>query len=143
MVRRSKIQPEDDEQTSTELFAAFGKKVREARRRVGFTQVQLAQAAGLAPSYAHELETAGANITLKTLAKLASCLKVSMKDLVPANEFEAVSPSGIGELCATLRQVADALEAHRLRVSDLTADVSQFTKLRTHLEQLVAPTQDP
>ena len=143
MVRRSKIQPEDDEQTSTELFAAFGKKVREARRRVGFTQVQLAQAAGLAPSYAHELETAGANITLKTLAKLASCLKVGMKDLVPDNEFEAVSPSGIGELCATLRQVADALEAHRQRVSELTADVSQFTKLRTHLEQLVAPTQDP
>ena len=143
MVRRSKIQPEDDDQTSTELFTAFGKKVREARRRSGFTQVQLAQAAGLAPSYAHELETAGANITLKTLAKLATCLKVSMKDLVPDNDFEAVSLSGIVELCATLRQVADTLEAHRHRASELAAEVGQFTRLRTHLEHLVGPTPDP
>jgi transcriptional regulator with XRE-family HTH domain len=143
MVRRTKIQPEDDDQTSTKLFTAFGKKVREARRRSGFTQVQLAKAAGLAPSYAHELETTGANITLKTLAKVATCLKVSMKDLVPDNEFEAVSVSGIVEICVTLRQVADALEAHRHRASELAADVGQFTKLRAHLEQLAAPTQDP
>ena len=66
-----------------------------------------------------------------------------MKDLVPDNEFEAVGLSGIVELCATLRQVADTLEAHRHRASELAAEVGQFTRLRTHLEHLVGPTPDP
>ena len=52
----------------------------------------------------------GANVTLEALASLASCLKVSIKDLVPENEFETLTPASISELCSTLDRVCGKLE---------------------------------
>ena len=59
----------------------------------------------------------GANVTLEALASLASCLNVGIKDLVPENEFETLTPASIsvtllhvGESCGK-RQSQD-LRAH-------------------------------
>ena len=74
----------------------------------------------------------GANVTLEALANLASCLKVSMKDLVPENEFETLTPASISELCSTLDRVAESLT----QASELLTQVRSFTELRDRLERL-------
>lgn len=132
MARRSRRSDSPEDQHRRELLAAFGKKVREARRKAGLTQVQLGQGAGLAQSYIFEIETMGANVTLEALANLASCLKVSMKDLVPENEFETLTPASISELCSTLDRVAESLT----QASELLSQVRSFTELRDRLERL-------
>jgi transcriptional regulator with XRE-family HTH domain len=113
-------------------LTGFGRKVRQARTKAGLTQAQLGRGAGLAQSYIFEIETMGANVTLEALASLASCLKVSMKDLVPENEFETLTPASISELCSTLDRVAHSLS----KTSELLSEVRSFTELRERLERL-------
>jgi transcriptional regulator with XRE-family HTH domain len=132
MARRSRHPDSPEDQRRKALLAAFGRKVREARRKAGLTQAQLGQGAGLAQSYIFEIESVGANITLEALANLASCLKVSMKDLVPENEFETLTPASISELCSTLDRVAESLT----KVSELLPVVRSFTELRDRLAAL-------
>jgi len=74
----------------------------------------------------------GANVTLEALAGLASCLKVSIKDLVPENEFETLTPASISELCSTLERVAESLS----KTSGLLSEVQRFAELRERLERL-------
>lgn len=137
MVRRLKAHP-PEEGDRDELLLAFGKKVREARQKAGLTQAELGTAAGLAQSYVFEIETMGANVTLKALAKLASSLRVSLKDLVPENEFETLTPASIASLIAALDRVAETMAAHRAQESELLAHLQGYVALRDRLENVVA-----
>lgn len=136
MVKRLKTQPPEQGKRD-ELLVAFGKKVREARQKAGLTQAALGTAADLAQSYIFEIETMGANVTLKTLANLASSLRVSLKDLVPDNEFETLTPVSIAGLIAALDKVADTLAAHRVQESELLAYLRSYEALRNQLEVIV------
>jgi transcriptional regulator with XRE-family HTH domain len=137
MARRRSRGPDTPEyqQRKEELYMAFAVKVRLARRRAGLTQKELGELAGLAQSYIFEIETMGANLTLEGLDRLASCLKVSMKDLMPENEYEAVTPVTISTLCTTLDRVAEIFQVFT-QVPELLSEVKKFTELREHLEQL-------
>ena len=73
-----------------------------ARERTGLTRAQLGDLTGLAPSYLHEIENEGANVTLKTLAKLAESLKLGPRDLLPESEQDALTGSAVAELIAAL-----------------------------------------
>jgi transcriptional regulator with XRE-family HTH domain len=133
MARRSRQSDSPEVQRrKSELLTAFGRKVRQARTKAGLTQAQLGQGADLAQSYIFEIETMGANVTLEALASLASCLKVSMKDLVPENEFETLTPASSSELCSTLERVAESLS----KTSGLLSEVQRFAELRERLERL-------
>src|SRR6516225_1095946 len=101
MARRQKAR-ETAKSTEDELLKAFGRKVREARERAGLTRAQLGEATGLAPSYLFEIENEGANVTLKTLAKLAESLKLGPRDLLPESEQDALTGSAVAELIAAL-----------------------------------------
>jgi transcriptional regulator with XRE-family HTH domain len=89
MARRQKARG-TAESTEDPLLKAFGRKVHEARERTGLTRAQLGELTGLAPSYLHEIENEGANVTLKTLAKLAESLKLGPRDLLPESEQDAL-----------------------------------------------------
>jgi transcriptional regulator with XRE-family HTH domain len=133
MARRSRQSDSpEDQRRKSELLTALGRKVRQARTKAGLTQAKLGQGAGLAQSYIFEIETMGANVTLEALASLASCLKVSIKDLVPENEFETLTPASISELCSTLERVAESLS----KTSELLSEVRGFAELRERLERL-------
>ena len=110
MARRQKAR-ETPKSTEDELLKAFGRKVREARERAGLTRAQLGDATGLAPSYLFEIENEGANVTLKTLAKLAESLKLGPRDLLPESEQDALTGSAVAELIAALDRAADVLVA--------------------------------
>ena len=96
--------------------------------------------AGLAQSYIFEIETMGANVSLEGLDRLASCLKVSIKDLIPENEYETVIPpnipANISVLRSTLDRVAEVFQAFAQASELLFSEVRSFTELREQLEQL-------
>ena len=63
-----------------------GNRIKEARERLGFTQVELADKAGLTQSHISRLESAAHSATHKTLEKIAQALGVEIRELDPCAE---------------------------------------------------------
>jgi transcriptional regulator with XRE-family HTH domain len=141
MARRQKAR-ETPKSTDDELLKAFGRKVREARDRAGLTRAQLGDATGLAPSYLFEIENEGANVTLKTLAKIAESLKLGPRDLLPESEQDALTGSAVAELIAALDRAADVLSQRQSQEADLISRLDRLTRLRAALERLAAETKE-
>jgi transcriptional regulator with XRE-family HTH domain len=140
MARRQKAR-ETAKSTEDQLLNAFGRKVREARERAGLTRAQLGDATGLAPSYLFEIENEGANVTLKTLAKLAESLKLGPRDLLPESEQDALTGSAVAELIAALDRAADVLSQRQSQEAELISRLDRLTHFRTTLERLAAETK--
>ena len=140
MARRQKAR-ETPKSTEDELLTAFGRKVREARERAGLTRAQLGDATGLAPSYLFEIENEGANVTLKTLAKLAQSLNLGPRDLLPESEQDALTGSAVAELIAALDRAADVLSQRQSQEAELISRLDRLTHFRTTLERLAAETK--
>src|SRR6516165_2090111 len=140
MARRHKARGAD-ENTDDQLLKAFGRKVREARERAGLNRAQLGDLTGLAPSYLFEIENEGANVTLKTLAKLAESLKLGPRDLLPESEQGALTGSAVAELIAALDRAADILSQHQSQESELISRLDRLTQLRAALARLAAETK--
>ena len=140
MARRQKAR-ETPKSTEDELLKAFGRKVREARERAGLTRAQLGDATGLAPSYLFEIENEGANVTLKTLAKLAESLNLGPRDLLPESEQDALTGSAVAELIAALDRAADVLSQRQSQEAELISRLDRLTHFRTTLERLAAETK--
>ena len=140
MARRQKARG-TVENAEDELLKAFARKVREARERTGLTRAQLGDLTGLAPSYLHEIENEGANVTLKTLAKLAKWLKLGPRDLLPESEQDALTGSAVAELTAALDRAADILSQRQSQESELISRLDRLTQLRAALARLAAETK--
>src|SRR6516162_10495475 len=140
MARRQKARG-TVENAEDQLRKAFGRKVREARERAGLTRAQLGDLTGLAPSYLFEIENEGANVTLKTLAKLAESLKLGPRDLLPESEQDALTGSAVAELIAALDRAADILSQRQSQESELISRLDRLTHFRTTLERLAAETK--
>jgi transcriptional regulator with XRE-family HTH domain len=140
MARRQRAR-ETAKSTEDELLKAFGRKVREARERAGLTRAQLGDATGLAASYLFEIENEGANVTLKTLAKLAESLNLGPRDLLPESEQDALTGSAVAELIAALDRAADVLSQRQSQEAELISRLDRLTHFRTTLERLAAETK--
>lgn len=65
----------------------MGYKIREAREKIGMTQVELAEKSGVSRTTIYGLESGSEKVTTtKTLAKLASALGVKLDDIFFAND---------------------------------------------------------
>lgn len=64
------------------LLLKFGAKVREERKRLGLSQEDLAERAGLHRTYIGMIERAEKNITLLNIEKLANALEVQLQVLM-------------------------------------------------------------
>ena len=140
MARRQKAR-ETVENTEDQLLKAFGTKVREARDRAGLTRAQLGDATGLAASYLFEIENEGANVTLKTLAKIAESVKLGPRDLLPESEQDALTGSAVAELIAALNRAADVLSQRQSQEAELISRLDRLTQLRAALERLAGETK--
>jgi transcriptional regulator with XRE-family HTH domain len=67
-----------------ELPEILGRNVREARRRAGMSQEQLAFEAGMKRSYVSDLERGTRNPSLRAIGRLATALEVEPSDLLRA-----------------------------------------------------------
>ncbi len=77
-------------------YIELGRRVRSMRRSLDWTQVELAEHAGLSPSYLAEVERGGRNPSLETILNLAAALNASAGYLVDGVRFEP--PDGMGKL---------------------------------------------
>ena len=60
----------------------FGRKVAELRSKQGWTQEQFAEKAGFSLKYAQRIEAGRANLSIRSLAKLANVLLVDVQELL-------------------------------------------------------------
>lgn len=78
--------------SSAGIITHFGAAVRNLRFRLGISQEELAERADLHRTYIAGIERGGRNVTLKSVAKLADALKVSVGDLLsPVTEAMATT----------------------------------------------------
>jgi len=61
----------------------LGKNIRRFRKKIGLTQADLAEKTKLSPTYIGYIEIGQKRPTLKTLSKIATVLKVRVKDIIP------------------------------------------------------------
>jgi transcriptional regulator with XRE-family HTH domain len=77
----SKPPPRADAQMR--VLREFGARVRAVREERGLTQMSLAHAAGMHPTYLGSVETGQRNVALLNLYALAGALEVELADLLP------------------------------------------------------------
>ena len=76
-MRASRARPDDEA-----LAREFGRRLRSARTEAGLTQEQLAEGAGVHPTYISNMERGYSAPTLGTLVRLAAALGTDPADLV-------------------------------------------------------------
>lgn len=64
-----------------ELLKKFGKKVREERKKLGYSQEVLAEKAGVHRTYIGMIERGEKNITLANIHKVSKALRVKISEL--------------------------------------------------------------
>jgi UDP-N-acetylglucosamine 1-carboxyvinyltransferase len=64
------------------MHSSEGKEIRDARKRVGITQVQLSEATGIDQASISRMENGRQGITLEYLKRIARALGVNLGDLV-------------------------------------------------------------
>ncbi|MBN1694868.1 helix-turn-helix transcriptional regulator [candidate division WOR-3 bacterium] len=64
-----------------EILVKFGKKVREERKKLGYSQEVLAEKAGVHRTYIGMIERGEKNITLANIQKVSKALKVKISKL--------------------------------------------------------------
>ncbi len=67
----------------TQKDIALGKRIRRLRKKIGMTQEELAERANLSVTHIGLVETGKRRISLQSLQKVASSLRVKTKDLIP------------------------------------------------------------
>jgi transcriptional regulator with XRE-family HTH domain len=65
-----------------EILVKFGKKVREERKKLGYSQEVLADKAGVHRTYIGMIERGEKNITLANIQKVSKALKIKISKLV-------------------------------------------------------------
>lgn len=63
-----------------EILVEFGKKVRSERLRLGLSQEELADRAGVHRTYIGMIERAEKNITLENIERIAKALNISIAE---------------------------------------------------------------
>ena len=61
---------------------AFGERLRELRLRIGLSQEELGDAAGLDRTYVSSCERGRRNVSIETICKFAAALRVSPHELL-------------------------------------------------------------
>jgi len=78
MVKRSK--------QDKEILLLFANRLRHLRLLKNITQEELAQQAGFSRSYYTEIETGKRNVSLLNLHRIATCLNISIAELLDVTE---------------------------------------------------------
>ncbi len=110
-----------------DIYKDIGSRLRKERTRLGWTQDEMGERAGLHPAYIGQIERGSKKISIETLRKLAQALSLRMGDLL--NETPGPLPedweSKIGGLLRenspddreliynTLRQLAKGIRRRR------------------------------
>ncbi|PZT54021.1 helix-turn-helix domain-containing protein [Paenibacillus silvae] len=93
------------------LPEAVGNRIREIRKAKGWTQEQLAEAAGLHYSYIGGVERGDRNISLETLEKITNGLQVPVELIFQFKEDSAYRRALDEHIAVISSQSADQIES--------------------------------
>ena len=82
MAKSGADRPHSDEPDRDEIVATFGANLKAARLKMGLTQAQLAEAAGLLQQYVSLVESGKQNVTLTTAETLAKVVNRDVRMLL-------------------------------------------------------------
>ena len=80
------------------LQIAFGKRLRDIRRRMDMTQDNLAERSDMSIQYISDIERGKRNLSLASIETLAKALNMSVSDLFALEDFQI----GVNEMRAML-----------------------------------------
>jgi transcriptional regulator with XRE-family HTH domain len=157
MARQSKKHEKNGEKNvsgeeSDDIVRIVARRLQEARKRVGLTQTQLGERAGVTQNYIYELEYGTTNITIRTLEKMVNALNLDMRDFLPGPPLAIPSGEDLAELhrgldglvvavkqhLADERRQAEKETARRLQhEAALLKEINAFSELRDGLARLI------
>lgn len=84
---------------------ALGLRIRELRRKSGFTQEHFAELIGVAPRHVSRIENGVNSPSVETLGRIAECLNVEVKELFnfPSFHDEEYLKKEINEMLSNLK----------------------------------------
>lgn len=98
-------------------YSIIGKRIREYRKKCGFTQAKLAELSEVEPSNISHIERAATKLSLPTLIKIANALGVTLDEIVYTNlkKSSHISQSEISELlkdcsASELKAISDVIK---------------------------------
>jgi len=83
------VKPSPEERTAMESFAA---NVQRVRRKRGWTQEEFADAVGFSPRYIRRLESGELDATLRTIARVAAKLGVTVAAMLKVSRLPEPKP---------------------------------------------------
>lgn len=141
--------PETDDETSTGselLQSILAVRVRNARRRAKLKQSDLAALIGNSQSFVFLVEAADANITLKSLVKIAEALQMDPVHLLMSEETSnIISKSKVEEFSALVQTSLQELHATTSNLTKINECLQQLRKLLTDQKEnlnVALPSQD-
>lgn len=85
-------------------------RLTEARKKLKLTQKQLGEKVGVKQSVIFELEQGSANITLRTLVRMARALETDLRELLPGEAMAAPVRGDIQHVASVLDRLVGVIE---------------------------------
>lgn len=115
------------------ILSLVGARIRAIRKRAKIKQSVLAEAIGTHPSYIVGVESGAQNMTLKTLARIASALGVPPMTLLLEGELAvSVDEGKLDQFEKILRAVAQHSAKHSEEVAELLGRALEMISVRTN-----------
>lgn len=92
------------------ILRKFAKRIRELRKIKKMSQEQLAEKAGLHPTFIGNLERAEKNPTITSLAKVAKAFNISVSELLTFPDDKKIMDAEVRDIDKLIQFVKDALD---------------------------------
>jgi transcriptional regulator with XRE-family HTH domain len=92
------------------ILRKFAKRIKELRKLKKMSQEQLAEKAGLHPTFIGNLERAEKNPTITSLAKIARALNISLSELLTFPDDKKIVDATAKDMDKLVEFVKDALD---------------------------------
>lgn len=118
---------------------AVGERIKQARKKAGLTQQELANALGVKYQMIGQYENGKRNPKLQTILKIAQALEVGLFDLISEEEYETLLDLRVKE------RIQNELDSGKIRIieSDEQRLVNSFAKLnKAGKDKVIEYTED-
>lgn len=118
---------------------AVGERIKQARKKAGLTQQELANALGVKYQMIGQYENGKRNPKLQTILKIAQALEVGLFDLISEEEYETLLDLRVKE------RIQNELDSGKIRIieSDEQRLVNSFSKLnKAGKDKVIEYTED-
>jgi transcriptional regulator with XRE-family HTH domain len=94
----------------TDIYSSLGVAIRAHRKKHAWSQEELGERAGLHPSYIGQIERGTKKISLATLQKISSALKVKISDLLQEKTPETKASSWENRILGIIKDRPEELQ---------------------------------